>query len=671
MPPTGFPGPLEAGQKSRLPTRKVSIANPGIADYNEGNSGKIGGCILETKRITQNLSSEDDSGAGKLLQPGAVLENRYMIEEVLGAGGMSQVYLGRDLRFSVVKPVFIKEMTNRGHDEFVREMIVSNFEREANILASINHPSIPKIHDFFTIGKQSYLVMEYIRGKNLETIVNETPGFIPEEQVIQWAIELCDVLHSLHTHKPVPIIFRDMKPANVMITPENHIYLVDFGIAKPFQAGQKGTMIGTEGYSPPEQYRGEATPAVDIYALGATLHHVLTRRDPRLEAPFTFPERPIRKINPNVSPELEAVVNTALQYNASDRFPDAMAMKKALLAVAHKTGVLTTQSTTATIAELQEIKPLWVFDCEDEIRGSAAHHDGVIYIGAYDNNLYAINAITGEFIWKYATDGGIVSRPQIYQKNIYFGSEDHRLHVVSPRSGRVVWTYYTEGPVRSSPFIVDRHVFIGSDDAHLHIVNAVSGRRVLRVNLGAPIRSTPLVANENVFVGTESGDFFCIDFRGKIRWRTRAKRAITSSPQLAKGVIIYASLDGMLYAVDAKNGWRIWRFRMGRGTVSSPCIHDRFAYIGSADGKLYCVDIQTCKETWSFETEDQISSSPVVHKDGVYFGGVDGKVYCLDLKTGRLRWEFSTEGPITGTPLIHGDILYIGSTDHRFYAIPM
>ena len=226
------------------------------------------------------------------------------------------------MRFTVVKSVAVKEMTNRAREELVRDTIVKNFEREANILATLNHPAIPKIHDYFTIGTQSYLVMEFVQGNSLEFLLNQSQGFFPESQVITWAIELCDVLQSLHSHHPEPIIFRDMKPANIMISPDNRVILVDFGIAKTFQSGQKGTMIGTEGYSPPEQYRGEASQMVDIYALGATLHHILTRKDPRIEPPFTFSERPIREINPSVSLELESVVNTALQYNATDRFKD-------------------------------------------------------------------------------------------------------------------------------------------------------------------------------------------------------------------------------------------------------------------------------------------------------------------------------------------------------------
>src|SRR6185503_12649572 len=159
--------------------------------------------------------------------------------------------------------------------------------------------------------------------------LNDTPGMLTEEQVIEWALQLCDVLAYLHDHKPEPIIFRDMKPSNVMLDQHNRIRLIDFGIARPFQSGQKGTMIGTEGYSPPEQYRGEASPAGDIYALGATLHHILTRRDPRLEPPFSFAERQVRQINPKVTTDLEAIVMRALSYEPTDRYPSAGTMKEA------------------------------------------------------------------------------------------------------------------------------------------------------------------------------------------------------------------------------------------------------------------------------------------------------------------------------------------------------
>ena len=585
---------------------------------------------------------------------------------------MGAVYRARDLHFpNVVKVVAVKEMINQARDDLVRTTIVRNFEREANLLATLDHPSIPRIYDYFSQNERSYLILEFINGSDLEAILADSESYIPEERVVQWGIELCDVLSYLHNHQPEPIIFRDMKPSNVMINQFGHVVLIDFGIAKPFQSGQRGTMIGTEGYSPPEQYRGEAGNLADIYALGATLHHLLTRRDPRLEAPFSFAERPIRQINPAVSPEVEKVINISLQYEPKDRYASAEAMKEALIRAARDTGVLTKIALTKAMARSEDetIKPVWEFKCEDEIRGTPTFYDGNIYIGSYDNNLYALNAATGEFLWKYPTEGGIVSKPAIFENNLFFGSEDKRLHVISARFGRLNWTYYTEGPIRSSPHIAEGHVFIGSDDGHLHAINTVSGRRAWRTDTGAPVRSTPLVVNDLIYFGTESGDFYCMDFRSTIKWRFKAKRANTSSPLFWQGVIYFGSVDSTLYALDARTGWVIWRYRLNKATITTPCIFGDFIFTGAIDGQISCIDLRSAKELWTFNTDNQVTGSPIVYKDSLYCGSVDGHLYCLEFRSGRLRWKYRTQGPITGTPIAVEDLIYIGSTDHCLYAL--
>jgi serine/threonine protein kinase len=602
------------------------------------------------------------------LVSGVSLAGRYTIQEVIGIGGMGSVYRARDLHFpNVTKLVAVKEMINTAPDPLVRQTIVQNFEREANLLATLSHPSIPRIYDYFTHEDRCYLVLEFIHGKDVEAIINEATGFLAEDQVLSWSIQLCDVLSFLHRHKPDPIIFRDMKPSNIMIDTDGDVKLVDFGIARTFQVGQKGTMIGTEGYSPPEQYRGEASPSADLYALGATIHHALTRRDPRLEPPFSFAERPLRRINSRVSVELEAVINTALSYNPSERFPDAEAMKEALMGAARRTGALSKLKTT-TIAT-SSIKPIWSFKCEDEVRGTPLVHQGVVYIGCYDNNLYALNAGDGKFQWKYPTDGGVVSRPAIYEGNVFFGSKDQRLHVVSARSGKVVWTYFTQGPIHSSPRVAEGHVFIGSDDHQLHAVNVSTSRSAWKFDAGDKVRSTPLVANELIYFGTESGEFLAVDYRGGIKWRFQAKRAVTSSPTSSAQTVCFTSLDGTLYCLDAHDGWAIWRFRLGKGSISSPVLADNFLIVGAADGFIYCVESQSGKEIWRFRTEHQVSSSPALYRDSVYCGSVDGALYCIEYATGRLRWKFETGAPITGSAIAFDDIVYVGSTNHRFYAL--
>ena len=587
---------------------------------------------------------------------------------------MGAVYRAQDLRFKVEKIVAVKEMINQATDPEVQKTIVEGFEREANILATVSHPSIPTIYDYFTLGTRSYLVMEFIEGDNLEIKLQQRRAPFNEEEVIGWSIALCDVLDYLHTQEPEPIIFRDVKPANVMITRRNQVRLVDFGIAKTFQTGSKGTMIGTEGYSPPEQYRGEASPAVDIYALGATLHHLLTDKDPRTEPPFTFDERPIRETNPNISVAFETIINTALMYNPPDRFESAAMMRKALIALAQQTGMLEEEISVAQATQFfqdQSHSPIWTFDCEDEIRGTASYHEGVLYIGSYDHNMYALEADNGKFIWKYAANGGIVSKPAIHDNKLYFGSTDQYVHAISCRGGKKVWVQSTDGAIYSSPTIAEGHLFIGSDDEQLHVLNILAGREAWSVNLGSRVRSSPIVAIDTVFVGSENGEIQAYDFSGNIRWRTSAKRAVTATPHFNDGVIYITSLDGMLYAIDAKSGWVIWRFRMENGSISSPITNENHVYVGSTDNSFYCVNTKSANKVWSFDTDNQINSSPIFYKGAIYFCNVDGLVYSLHAGSGRLRWKYQTEGSITGSPIIVDDILYIGSTDNKVYALPV
>jgi eukaryotic-like serine/threonine-protein kinase len=620
------------------------------------------------RRQTRALNADETSQFGQI-QAGVTLQDRYLVLGVLGTGGMGSVYKGRDLHFpNVTKLVAVKEMINMATDPSMQEMVIRNFEREADLLATLSHPAIPRIYDYFTHESSSYLVMEFIEGKDLEAILHEKEDFLGEEQVVAWSIELLDVLTYLHNHKPQPVVFRDMKPSNVMVDHHGHIRLIDFGIARVFRPGEKGTMIGTEGYSPPEQYRGEASPVGDIYALGATLHHLLTQRDPRAEPPFSFAERSIREINPRVSPELEAVVNGALAYDPKDRYQTAEAMRNALVAAAKQTGMLPAK-TAAGLRPRNEIEALWTFECEDEIRGTPVHYNGKLYVGCYDNNLYALDSKNGKFLWKFATEGGIPTTPLIYDEALYVASEDHRLYALSPETGRVDWSYASEGPVRGSPAASQGHIFFGSDDRFLHVVSTATGRRAWRVEAAAAIRSRPFIREERVYFGSESGDFYCVDFRGEVKWRFRAKRAITGSAIMVESLLYFASMDWTLYAVEVDGGWQVWRFRMGGPSISTPAFAEGRLYTGAADGNIYAIDARSSREIWRFETEHQVTGSPLVHEDSLYVGSVDGAMYCIDFRSGRQRWKYMTGGPITGTPIVVENTLFFGSTDHRVYAL--
>jgi eukaryotic-like serine/threonine-protein kinase len=624
-----------------------------------------------------------DSGQGSL-QPGAVLQGRYKITGILGVGGMGSVYQARDMNFpNVMRHVAVKEMLNLAADPGLREMTLRNFEREANILAELSHPSIPKIFDYFSSKDRAYLVMEYINGRDLEALVNSMPNFLPIDMVQKWALQLCDVLSYLHTHQPEPIIFRDVKPSNIMIDQHGNVRLIDFGIAKSFQANQnKGTMIGTEGYSPPEQYKGEASPQGDLYAAGATFHHILTRRDPRLEPPFSFKERPIRESNPDVSPEFEIVIMRALDYSPKERYQSAQQMKEAIEALSRpmmRVGSAATASGGTSLVEEADdlasagkIAPRWKFKVEDEIRSTPTFYKGVVYVGAYDNNLYALDAAEGTFKWKFPTDGGIVGTPGILpdENLVVFGSEDTNLYAVDIRTGKINWTFKTGKAIRGTVNATLGHVFFGSDDGFLYAVRANTGRQVWKFDASAPVRSRPAVTSERVVFGTEDGEVIALDLSGAVKWRWKAKRAVTSSPTIVDNIAYFGSVDAHIYALDVENGWVVWRVRTNKPIISSPIVVNKTLYIGSADNNLYALDInQNGRELWKFEAQGQIVSSPVYLNDAIYFGSVDKQIYSIDAKKGKLRWSYETGGPIASSGALSDTMLYIGSSDHFIYAL--
>lgn len=640
---------------------------------------------LTTKKLPEEDAGSRRRTTAGLLEAGTLLQERYQVMGKLGVGGFSSVYQARDMRFAdVTRLCAVKEMVHRNRTTKARELATNSFQREASILATLSHPAVPDVYDFFTEGTRSYLVLEYIPGKDLEALIEEKTAPYSVETVVEWALQLCDVLSYLHSHVPMPVIFRDLKPSNIMIDPNGRVRLIDFNIAKSFEGNVKGTMIGTEGYSPPEQYRGMSSPAGDIYALGATLHHLLTLQDPRDEPPFSFADRPILEINPTAQRTLVTIVERCLAYEAAERFQDAAALREALFNVYSELGPipLTASLAHANRREFDDLAfavqnqdsdgpaPLWVFKCEDELRSCATVAKGMVYVGAYDSNVYALSTDGGKFIWKYATSDSIACTPYIYQDSLFIGSSDNYLYCLHPGSGRLNWRFATEGSVYSSPRANYSHVFFGSDDGHLYAVNVANGRKVWTAEAHSIVRSTPCIADERIFFGTEGGYVFCVDLAGQLKWQFQAKRSITSSPTTVEDMIFIGSMDSTVYAIDASSGWAIWRFRTQRPVVSSPAINDGVLYVGSSDGHMYALDLYTGRKIWHYKTEGQISSSPFIYNDAVYFGSTDGFVYSLKEKKGKLRWRFKTTGMVIASPTVEKDIVYIGSTDHNLYAIP-
>jgi serine/threonine protein kinase len=259
-----------------------------------------------------------------------LIKKRYEILGVLGKGGMGCVYKVLD-RQQGGRVLAIKELRpGRMYGEKSREALIQ-FQTEAQILTRLTHPNLPKVYDYFSLSGAHYIVMEHIKGSSLEQVLSARRGKpVDERLALSWALQICRAMHFLSVQRPRPIVFRDLKPSNIMINRDNRIKLIDFGIARFFKEDkQEDTFVyGTPGYAAPEQYgSGQTDARSDIFSLGATLHYCLTGRNPP-EIPQAFPD--VCQLNPKTSRETAAIVKKALEQDMDKRYQSAIEMKLAI-----------------------------------------------------------------------------------------------------------------------------------------------------------------------------------------------------------------------------------------------------------------------------------------------------------------------------------------------------
>ncbi|MGE5678999.1 MAG: serine/threonine protein kinase, partial [Pseudomonadota bacterium] len=257
---------------------------------------------------------------------GSVIDGKFEILKKIGQGGMSRVYLAMDKRLN--KQWAVKEIDKNSRDKN-NEIVVQSLIAEANLMKKLDHPSLPRIVDIIDNGRTIYVIMDYIEGEPLSKILDEY-GAQPQDVVIDWAKQLCEVLDYLHTRTP-PIIYRDMKPANVMLRPDGNVKLIDFGIAREYkeQSLADTVSLGTKGYAAPEQFggKGQTDARTDVYCLGVTLYHLITGQNP-CEPPYEL--YPIRQWNASLSAGLERIIQKCTQLNPEDRYQSCAELLYAL-----------------------------------------------------------------------------------------------------------------------------------------------------------------------------------------------------------------------------------------------------------------------------------------------------------------------------------------------------
>jgi serine/threonine protein kinase len=270
-----------------------------------------------------NVAARNDR---MMAQTDALIAGRYRMGRLLGSGGFGAVYLATDERLH--RPVAIKVCSTQRLPTDDAAEAARLFQSEALTLARLRHPGLTAIWDYFNQDNEWYLVMEYVPGETLRDLMRRVAGPLPQAEALNYARQLCAVLTYLHQQYP-PVVFRDLKPGNVMVTPEGQLKLIDFGIARLFSPGKIAdtAQFGTPGYAPPEQYGGQTEPRSDIFSLGVLLHQMLTGHNPA-SSPFALP--PARSLNPTIPPALESLIAQATAYEIADRVASAAEFCSAL-----------------------------------------------------------------------------------------------------------------------------------------------------------------------------------------------------------------------------------------------------------------------------------------------------------------------------------------------------
>lgn len=260
-----------------------------------------------------------------MLEIGSVIDGKYKILNEIGHGGMSNVYLAINEKAN--KPWAVKEVRKSQNRDF--RLLRQSLSMETDLLKKLRHPNLPSIIDVIDSDENFLIVMDYIEGHTLERLLNEE-GAQPQEKVADWALQLCDVLDYLHT-RPSPVIYRDMKPSNIMLRSDGSVVLIDFGTAREFKDENSAdtTCLGTQGYAAPEQFggMGQTDARTDIYCLGTTLYHLVTGHNPS-EPPYEI--SPITQWNPGLSTGLEQIIQKCTQKNPQDRYQTVKELRYAL-----------------------------------------------------------------------------------------------------------------------------------------------------------------------------------------------------------------------------------------------------------------------------------------------------------------------------------------------------
>jgi len=348
----------------------------------------------------------------------------------------------------------------------------------------------------------------------------------------------------------------------------------------------------------------------------------------------------------------------------------------------------------------EDVGAAWRFQTGEAVTSSPAVVDGTVYVGSHDDNVYAIDADSGDEQWRFETGNDVRSSPAVVDGTVYVGSSDGVVYAIAADSGDEQWRFGTDEAVTSSPAVVDGVVYVGSQDGIVYAIDAAEGTESWRFDAGAPVESSPAVAPtgsgttdsgdsnaENgdsngrdlaVFVGSDDGIVHALAAGdGEKRWEFDTGSPVAGSPAVADGVVYVGSQSRNVYALAADDGEGLWRFDTGGAVTGSPAIADGVVYVGSRSTIVYALDADAGETLWEFETGQPVAGSPAVTDGTVYVGSSDAHVYGIDAAEGTELWAFDAGNRVRSSPAVvdvaAGDAtsgtVYVGSRDRHIYAL--
>jgi outer membrane protein assembly factor BamB len=298
-------------------------------------------------------------------------------------------------------------------------------------------------------------------------------------------------------------------------------------------------------------------------------------------------------------------------------------------------------------------------------------HEGILYFGCCNYNIYAINVRTGELVWKFKSQGIFFESSPVYWEGMIFaGSYDYNMYALDAKSGKVRWKFECRDKINSMPFVYGGRLYFASKDQNVYCVDASNGKLVWKYQTRDEVASAPLVHDGRVYIGSFDRFFYCLDAEsGRLLWKLETQGEIynPNRPLIYRGIVYFSSFDNNLYAVKADEGRLVWKLKVAEfGNAYCPVLHRDMMYLGTRDGNLLAITMDGRIE-WKF-TKMHVPSIPAFRDGRIYVGFEDYNLYCLDMD-GKELWKFQTQGSIWLTVVFFGNNLIFPSWDCNMYAI--